>query len=82
MTLKPRWDSKSAGEYERQTKLPYDIARCRGARVGNDVDQALMLPCMECRRTEIPDGAQVRYLLITPPLFKGGVCPKQIKEEA
>lgn len=62
--------------------LPLDIARCSGARVGNEVDQALMLPCMECRRTEIPEGPQVRYLLISPPLFKNGVCPKQIKEEA
>jgi hypothetical protein len=82
MTIKPRWDSKSAGEYERQTKLSYDIARCRGARVDNDVDQALMIQCMECRRAEIPNDPNVRYLLITPPLFKGGVCPKQIKEEA
>ena len=82
MTIKPRWDSKSAGEYERQTKLSLDIARCRGARVGNDVDQALMFPCMECRRTEVPTDPNVRYLHITPPLFKDGVCPKQIKEEA
>jgi hypothetical protein len=62
--------------------LSYDIARCRGARVNNDVDQALMFPCMECRRTEVPTDPNVRYLHITPPLFKDGVCPKQIKEEA
>ncbi len=81
MTIKPRWDSKSAGEYERQT-LSYDIARCSGARVGNEVDQALMPPCMECRRTEVPTAPNVRYLHISTPLFKDGVCPKQIKEEA
>lgn len=61
--------------------LPLDIARCRGARVGNEVDQALMFPCMECRRTETPT-TESRFLLISPPLFKDGVCPKQIKEEA
>lgn len=62
--------------------LPLDVARCRGARVDNEADQALMPPCMECRRTEIPEGPFSRYFLISPPLFKSGVCSKQIKGEA
>lgn len=65
-----------------QMTLPLDVARCQGARVNNEADQALMPPCMECRRTEIPTAPKVRYLLISPPLFKGGVCPKQFRGEA
>jgi hypothetical protein len=61
--------------------LPLDIARCRGARYLNDEGNPLLPPCTECRRTEIPTSNKVRYLLITPPLFKNGVCPKQIKAE-
>lgn len=59
--------------------LPLDIARCNGARQNNDVDGAQMPPCMECRRTEIPKGKGIRYLVIAAPLFKAGQCPKQIK---
>lgn len=60
--------------------LPLDIARCDGVRVNNEEDQVWMPPCMECRRTEVPKNKKVRYLLISPPLFKKGECPKQIKE--
>lgn len=60
--------------------LPLDIARCYGARVNNEEDQARMPACMECRRTEIPKNKKIRYLLMTPPLFRDGECPKQIKE--
>jgi hypothetical protein len=61
--------------------LPLDVARCRGARHLNDEDNAWLAPCMECRRTQVPTSGKVRYLLIAPPLFKNGVCPKQIKAE-
>jgi len=61
--------------------LPLDIARCRGARFNNDEDNSLLPPCMWCRRTEMPTSNKVRYLLIAPPLFKNGLCPKQIKAE-
>lgn len=62
--------------------LPLDVARCSGARIDNEADQALMLPCMVCKRQDIPTGANVRYLLISAPLFKNGTCPKQIREES
>lgn len=61
--------------------LPLDVARCRGARQNNDADGAWLAPCMECRRTEMPEGPFARYFLMSPPLFKNGVCPKQIKAE-
>ena len=62
--------------------LPLDVARCRGARVNNEEDQALYQTCMVCERRKLPKNTRARYLLIGPPLFKNGECEKQIKEEA
>jgi hypothetical protein len=61
--------------------LPLDVARCSGARINNEEDQALMTVCMQCERRKLPKNTKVRYLMISAPLFKNGECRKQIKEE-
>ena len=62
--------------------LANDIARCHGAKWGNEKTGEVLNPCKACkRRLQIAlDRPTERVVYFAPPLFEQGVCLSRIGE--